>query len=84
MFVDPLTEWEDGFPYLVLEKVGITPSSNMAEVKEASFALMSLRQGMSPEQRLAWDALRFPESRLVVDFFLYRALPATGDPGEPN
>lgn len=80
MFLDPRAEWEDGFPYLVLEQVGITPASTMADVKNAGFDLMS--PGLSPEWRIAWDALRFPERRLVIDFFLYRALPAAGDQDE--
>lgn len=73
MIIDPLTVWEDGFPYALLAGAGITPDSSMAEIKEASFTLM--KQGMTPEQRAAWDTLRFPERRLVVDFFLYRQLP---------
>jgi hypothetical protein len=82
MFLDSLVTWEDGFPYLVLAEAGITPASSIADVKEASFTLMS--RGMSPEQRAAWDALRFPERRLVIDFFLYRALPTTGGRHEPG
>ncbi len=73
MFLDPLTQWEDGYPYIVLAEVDLTPASSMADVMDASFALMA--QGMTPEGRAAWDALRFPDRRLVVDFFLYRALP---------
>jgi hypothetical protein len=82
MIIDPLTTWEDGFPYTVLAEVGITPQSSTTEVKAASYALME--RGMTPQQRAAWDTLRFPERRLVVDFFLYRTLPELGveDPTE--
>lgn len=76
MIIDPFTIWENGFPYTLLAAAGITPDSSMTEIKEASFDLM--KQGMTPEQRAAWDTLRFPERRLVVDFFLYRQLPFSG------
>jgi hypothetical protein len=69
MLKDPLTKWEDGFPYDLLARVGITPGSTMREIREASFALM-LQGGMTPEIRKAWDALRRPEQRLVADFFM--------------
>jgi hypothetical protein len=76
MFLDPLTQWEDGYPYLVLAEVDLTPASSMADVMDASFALMA--KSITQEERAAWDALRFPESRLVIDFFLYRAAPDVG------
>ena len=81
MFLDPLAQWEDGYPYLVLAEVDLTPASSMADVMEASFVLMT--EGMTPEQRAAWDGLRFPERRLVIDFFLYRVLPSN-DSSDPE
>jgi hypothetical protein len=69
MLKDPLTEWEDGFPYDLLVPAGITPESSMQEIQDASFTL--LEQGaMTPQVRKAWDALRHPDRRLVVDFFM--------------
>ncbi len=43
------------------------PHSSTAEVSDASFTLI----GMSAAERKAWDGLRKPAERVVVDFFHY-------------
>ena len=71
MLRDPLLHWSPGrFPYDELARAGITPDSTMREVLDASFDLMA-QGAMTPEAREAWDELRRPARRLVVDFFLY-------------
>ena len=62
----------DGYPYEVLEGSGIAPHSSHDEVLEASFQLQGA--GWSAELRRALDEVRRPETRLVVDFFLYQPL----------
>lgn len=69
MHKDPLTQWEDGFPYDLLAPSGVGPSSTMRQIRDASFALMA-QGAMTPQVRRAWDTLRRPERRLVVDFFM--------------
>ncbi|HSS52637.1 MAG TPA: hypothetical protein VLX28_27150 [Thermoanaerobaculia bacterium] len=74
MFKDPLLRWSGRFPYEVLAGAGVTPDSTIREILDASFDLMA--QGrMTAETRQAWDELRLPSRRLVVDFFLYTADP---------
>jgi hypothetical protein len=73
---DPLTEWEEGFPYDLLAPVGVTPDSPMAVVREALFLLMA-RGTVPAADRQAWEALRRPERRRVVDFFM---LPGDAQP----
>ncbi len=66
-------EWlGDGFPYEVLEGTRISPQSTHFEILEASLELQA-SQAMSPGLRRAWDQVRTPGERLVVDFFLYNA-----------
>jgi hypothetical protein len=75
MIKDPLTRWPGPFPYDVLAKSGITLSSSLREVLDASFSLME--QGvMTQEERQAWDDLRLLPRRLLADFFLYDFDPA--------
>ena len=69
MYKDPLTEWEDGFPYDLLAPAGVTPESSMQEIRDSSFILMAQGE-MTPQVRRAWDTLRQPDRRLVVDFFM--------------
>lgn len=71
MVRDPLTRWDNLFPYDVLAFAGITPDSTIAEIRDASFDLMA-RNEMTPEVRQAWDDLRIASRRVVVDFFLYQ------------
>jgi hypothetical protein len=71
MVKDPLTRWEGMFPYDALSKANISPDSTMEEIRDGPFILLEKGE-MTPEVRQAWDELRFAESRLVVDFFLYR------------
>jgi len=66
---DPRTVWEGGFPYDVLASVGIGPESSMRSIRQASFTLMA-SGAMTPMARRAWDTLRNPASRLVIDFFM--------------
>lgn len=77
LFKDAHLPWQGEFPYECLnrslQKVGhpgVNPSSTLQEVKDALFDLMSTRT-VKPEDRLAWDELRFSERRLVLDFFMY-------------
>lgn len=70
MLTDPQAGRDGGFPYDLLAEAGITPSSSMKEIRDASFLLME--QGRwSPEVRAAWDELRMVERRLAADFLLY-------------
>jgi len=67
MIKDPLV---DSDAYDVLAGVGVTPHSSMREVLDGSFELMA--QGrMTPDARRAWDELRSPPRRLVVDLLRY-------------
>lgn len=72
---DPKTQWEDGFPYDHLTPAGVDFDSSLAEIREASFALMQ-QKAMGPKTRQAWDALRRPQNRLEVDFFLLQDVDA--------
>jgi hypothetical protein len=70
MLKDPTTAWDGPFPYDVLAVVGVTPQLPHAGVLDVSFELLA--QGlMTPETRKAWEELRLPQRRLLVDFFLY-------------
>lgn len=66
---EPLLTWPDGQPYEILASAGVGPSSTMAEVRDASFALMEAR-AFGRAQRLAWDALKSVPQRLAVDFMM--------------
>ena len=68
---DPLLRWDGPFPYEALANVGITPTSTMQQINNAGFDLIA--QGMSQEERAAWDELRLIRKRLSVDFFLYQS-----------
>ncbi len=77
LFKDTHLPWQGEFPYerlnRSLQKVGhpgVNPSTTIQEVKDALFDLMS-KGTVKPEDRLAWDELRLPERRLVLDFFMY-------------
>jgi hypothetical protein len=72
---DQLTVWSGQFPYDALAPAGITPQSSQAEVEDASFALMTKRMMNSTTQK-AWDELRDPQRRLLVDMLLYNVDPA--------
>jgi hypothetical protein len=74
---DPHLPWEGDFPYERLNRrlqeaghPGLTPSSTSKEIQDALFDLMATG-AVSTEDRLAWDELRLPERRLVLDFFMY-------------
>lgn len=77
LFKDPHLPWQAEFPYQRLNQrlreaghPGLNPSSTAKEIKDALFDLMAVG-AVSPEARLAWDELRLPERRLVLDFFMY-------------
>jgi hypothetical protein len=77
MLIDPQASRDGAVPYDLLAETGISPSSSMKEIRDASFVLME--QGRwSPEVRRAWDTLRMVESRLAVDFLLYDVDPIPG------
>ncbi|MFD5749671.1 CHAT domain-containing protein [Streptomyces sp. NPDC127033] len=71
LLADPLAERDPGFPYRALDSAGITPGSPTDTVQNAAFMLME-RGGMSWQERVAWNQLRWPAQRLLVDAFLYR------------
>ena len=60
--------------YKVLAPFGLTPASTMKEIREVGFDLLEQPGGMLQLQRLAWDALRKIETRLVVDFLSWPSL----------
>lgn len=77
LFKDPQLPWQGDFPYERLNRSlqevghpGVSPASTSAEVKDALFDLMA-KGPAGPEARLAWDELRHPERRLVLDFLMY-------------
>ena len=59
-----------GYPYEVLESVGISPQSSHEDVLAASLQLMA-KGLLTADRRRAWDRLRLPAERLATDFFLY-------------
>ena len=73
-FVDPALPWDGDFPYEVLRRFGVTPDSPADAVQDASFE-------MTPEDladanvNLAWEQLRVPRRRLLIDFFCYQLPP---------
>ena len=69
MFDDPLSDWEDGSPYDALAAAGVTSTSPAQAVRDASYVLME-RAAMTAAARRAWEELRHPGRRLVVDFFM--------------
>ncbi|MEV7871016.1 CHAT domain-containing protein [Streptomyces sp. NPDC088124] len=71
LLADPLAERDPGFPYRALDSAGINPGSPTDTVQNAAFMLME-RGGMSWQERVAWNQLRWPAQRLLVDAFLYR------------
>ncbi len=77
-FVDPALPWEGEFPYRVLRRFGITPDSPADAVQDASFD-MSASDLADAAVNLAWEKLRVPRRRLVIDFFCY-ALPPEASP----
>ena len=73
-FVDPELPWDGGFPYRVLERFGIAPDSPADAVQDVSFE-MSAADLADANVNLAWEQLRVPRRRLVVDFFCYELPP---------
>ncbi len=67
---DPRFHWSGIFPYDALEPAGVYSDSSLRDVLDASFELMTQGQ-MTPEVRQAWDDLRHPDRRLLLDFLLY-------------
>jgi hypothetical protein len=73
---DPHLPWTGEFPYTRLARAlaqrgckPVGPESTAAEIKDSFYELQSGRA--DPDDRLAWDELRQPSRRLVVDFLLY-------------
>jgi hypothetical protein len=67
---DRLLAWDGAHPYEAMHRFGITPSSSAREVLDASFDMTpdDLRDAALNQ---AWELLRRPASRLLVDFFCY-------------
>lgn len=76
MLFDPFMAWPGAHPYgvlngrLTLSSYRLDPQSSAQEVNNAAFDLM-MGGALSYEERLAWDELRDPERRFLVDFFMY-------------
>jgi hypothetical protein len=86
LIADAQLPWEGELPYARLAqqlarrgRPPITPDSTAAEVKDAFFDLMD--GNFEQADRAAWDELRLPATRLVVDFFHY---PLPDDAGNPS
>jgi hypothetical protein len=69
--------WAGPFPYdhlaARLEEIGASPigsESTAARINDSFFDLMAAGQPTHAD-RLAWDALRRTDQRLIVDFFMY-------------
>ncbi|GDY31982.1 CHAT domain-containing protein [Gandjariella thermophila] len=71
LVADPVALREETFPYRALLPAGVTPASATEIVKDAAYALME-RGGMTWQERVAWDRLRTPAKRLLLDALLYR------------
>ncbi len=71
LVADPVALREPTFPYLALSSAGVTPASPTEVVADAAFTLME-RGGISWRERVAWDQLRTPAKRLLVDVRMYR------------
>lgn len=76
MIKDPWTVWDGQYPYDVLAPAGITPESSQAEIRDASFTLMTKGMMKNPVTQKAWDDLRNTQRRLLADFLLYDVDPA--------
>jgi len=77
---DPDFPWDGGDPYAtvngLLEASNeplLGPASSAGEVYDAGFVLQAARE--ATEEKNAWNRLRVPQERLLVDFFHY-PLPA--------
>jgi tetratricopeptide (TPR) repeat protein len=69
VLVDPDVPWEGGeCPYSVL---GLPAIARVQTVQKISFDLQGKPGGMLARERNAWDSLRLPERRLMVDFGTY-------------
>jgi hypothetical protein len=63
--------WPVGkYPYDVFAGTGITPRTSRDELLELALELQA-SGAMSPEMRIAYDAIRPAAERLATDFFLY-------------
>lgn len=71
---DPHVPWDDGeSPYRLLAarlaEGGLNPSVTNREVQDILFDLLG--KPLSAAERRAWDELRLPQARLLVDFLHY-------------
>ncbi|HEX4224703.1 MAG TPA: hypothetical protein VHZ97_20195, partial [Pseudonocardiaceae bacterium] len=71
LVADPAALREPTFPYRALASAGVTPASPTDVVANAPFILME-RGSISWRERVAWDQLRTPAERLLVDARMYR------------
>ncbi|GAA4232489.1 hypothetical protein GCM10022254_32480 [Actinomadura meridiana] len=67
---DPVALRESTFPYLALREAGITPASPTEVVADAAFTLMESGD-ISWRERVAWDQLRTPAKRLLLETRMY-------------
>ena len=68
---DPLADRDPSFPYTALRSARITPASSAEAVNDVIYTLME-QGGMGWRERVAWDELRIPASRLLTDALLHR------------
>lgn len=92
LVADPVALREQTFPYRALRAAGVTPASPTETVKDATYLLME-QGGINWQERVAWDLLRTPAKRLLLDARLYRVrdcdalareLSALDPAGEPS
>ena len=70
--------WPVGrYPYDLFVGTGVTPRTPLGDLLDLALELEA-RGEMTPEVRIAYDAIRAPVERLATDFFLFN--PALCDP----
>lgn len=71
LVADPVALRDPTFPYPALADAGVTPASPAEVVADLMFALME-RGMVSWQERVAWEQLRVPAKRLLVDARMFR------------
>lgn len=79
---DPTLEWDGPHPYKVMRRFGLGPGSSTQDVLDASFEMESDTPLAEAENR-AWELLRIPAKRALIDFFCY-VLPAPAAAPKPS
>jgi hypothetical protein len=67
--------WDDDCAYEVLNrrlsKLGLPQLGSHSSMQEVRDAFFDVQSGSTLKDRRAWDALRVPDRRIVIDFFHY-------------